>query len=43
MRIHVAENEIRRNQTKSWKEKVKWVVNGCGRKGARILTGWIDG
>jgi hypothetical protein len=34
MRIHVVENGIRRRkQTENWKEKVKWVVKGCGRKG----------
>jgi hypothetical protein len=32
MRIHVVENRGRK-QTKNWKEKVKWVVKGCGRKG----------
>ena len=30
MRIHVVEIGIRRKQTENWKEKVKWVVKGCG-------------
>ena len=38
---HMYENRGRRKQTKNWKEKVKWVVKGCGRKGARILNGWL--
>ena len=36
MRIHVIDNGIRRKQTENWKEKVKWVVKGCGQKGTRI-------
>ena len=36
---HVVEKRGRK-QTKNWKEKVKWVVKGCGRKGARI--DWMD-
>jgi hypothetical protein len=35
MRKHVVENRGRK-QTKNWKEKVKWFVKGCGRRGREL-------
>ena len=31
-----------RKQTKNWKETVKWVVTGSGRRGRELIR-WIDG
>ncbi len=39
----MVENKIRRRkQTKNWKEKVKWVVKGCERRGRELIR-WKDG
>ena len=39
MRIHEVENRRRRRkQAKNWKERVKWVVKGCGRRGRELIT-----
>ena len=39
----MVENKIRRRkQTKNWKETVKWVVKGCGRRGRELIR-WKDG
>ena len=43
MRIHEVENRRRRRkQAKNWKERVKWVVKGCGGWGRELIR-WIDG
>ena len=39
----MVENKIsRRKQTKNWKEKIKWVVKGSGRRGRELIR-WING
>ena len=38
----MVENRGRRKQTENWKENVKWVVKGCGRRGRELIR-WKDG